>query len=82
MSMTTTHQTDAPSGDVRSFGTRGEADAAGGAGASPPEATRSIEPEAAWAAVRSGEARLLDLRTAAERRRYGAPPGATPVPPC
>jgi rhodanese-related sulfurtransferase len=40
---------------------------------------RSLEPEAAWAAVKRGEARLLDLRTQLERRRYGAPPGAEPV---
>jgi rhodanese-related sulfurtransferase len=26
-----------------------------------------------------GDARLLDLRTELERRRYGAPPGAVPV---
>ena len=40
---------------------------------------RSIEPEAAWAAVQRGEAQILDLRTEVERRRYGAPPGARPV---
>ena len=40
---------------------------------------RSLEPEAAWAAVERGEARILDLRTGAERRRFGAPPGAEPV---
>ena len=40
---------------------------------------RSLEPEAVWAAVERGEARLLDLRTGGERRRYGAPPGAKPV---
>ena len=40
---------------------------------------RSLEPEAVWAAVKRGDARLLDLRTQIERRRYGAPPGAEPV---
>ena len=29
--------------------------------------------------VGRGEARILDLRTGIERRRYGAPPGAIPV---
>jgi rhodanese-related sulfurtransferase len=32
-----------------------------------------------WAAVQRGEMEILDLRTAAERRRHGAPPGARPV---
>lgn len=40
---------------------------------------QSLEPEAVWAAVERGEARLLDLRSGIERRRYGAPPGAKPV---
>jgi rhodanese-related sulfurtransferase len=40
---------------------------------------RSIDPRDVWARVQRGEAELLDLRTAAERRRYGAPPGAKPV---
>ena len=40
---------------------------------------RSLEPEAVWAVVERGDARLLDLRTLIERRRYGAPPGAEPV---
>lgn len=40
---------------------------------------RSIEPAEAWALAQRGEARLLDLRTSAERRRYGTPPGAVPV---
>ena len=31
------------------------------------------------ALLQGGDARLLDLRTAIERRRYGAPPGAIPV---
>ena len=39
----------------------------------------SIPPEEVWARVERGEARLLDLRTEAERRHYGAPPGAEPV---
>jgi rhodanese-related sulfurtransferase len=34
----------------------------------------SISPERAWEQVRQGEARLLDLRTELERRRYGWPP--------
>ena len=40
---------------------------------------RSLEPEAVWAALERGDARLLDLRTQIERRRHGAPPGAEPV---
>lgn len=40
---------------------------------------RSIDAHTVWAKVQQGEAELLDLRTAAERRRYGAPPGAKPV---
>lgn len=32
-----------------------------------------------WALLQRGNARLLDLRTRLERRRYGAPPGAVPV---
>lgn len=43
------------------------------------DVARSLEPEAVWAAVERGEARLLDLRSGIERRRYGAPPGAKPV---
>jgi rhodanese-related sulfurtransferase len=39
----------------------------------------SLTPEEAWERVRRGEARILDLRTEGERRRHGAPPGATPV---
>jgi hypothetical protein len=34
----------------------------------------SISPERAWEQVGQGEARLLDLRTELERRRYGWPP--------
>ena len=41
--------------------------------------SRSIEPREVWQALERGEARLLDLRTELERRRYGAPPGAIPV---
>jgi rhodanese-related sulfurtransferase len=40
---------------------------------------RSIPPERAWELVGRGEARLLDLRTEVERRRYGWPPGAPRV---
>jgi rhodanese-related sulfurtransferase len=40
---------------------------------------RSVEPEEVWALLEGGEARLLDVRTNIERRRYGAPPGAEPV---
>jgi rhodanese-related sulfurtransferase len=40
---------------------------------------RSLEPEAAWAAVERGDAQILDLRTGYERHRYGAPPGARPA---
>jgi rhodanese-related sulfurtransferase len=45
----------------------------------PRAAERSLEPHEVWEAMQRGEARLLDLRTALERRRYGAPPGAVPV---
>jgi rhodanese-related sulfurtransferase len=34
-----------------------------------------ISPELAWERVRQGKARLFDLRTELERRRYGWPPG-------
>jgi rhodanese-related sulfurtransferase len=40
---------------------------------------RSVDSREVWARVQRGEAELLDLRTAVERRRYGAPPGAKPV---
>jgi rhodanese-related sulfurtransferase len=44
------------------------------------EATpRAFEPHQVWTRLQRGEARLLDLRTEIERRRYGAPPGAIPV---
>ena len=39
----------------------------------------SLPPTEAWQLVERGEARILDLRTATERRRYGAPPGLEPV---
>ena len=41
--------------------------------------SRSLSPHEAWAALQRGEARLLDLRSGAERRRFGAPPGARAV---
>ena len=37
------------------------------------EMPRALEPQEAWARLQRGEARLLDLRTGFERRRYGAP---------
>jgi rhodanese-related sulfurtransferase len=40
---------------------------------------RSLAPEAVWAAVERGEAEILDLRTAVERRHHGAPPGSRRV---
>jgi rhodanese-related sulfurtransferase len=40
---------------------------------------RSLEPREAWNLLERGEARMFDLRTEVERRRYGAPPGAVPV---
>ncbi len=39
----------------------------------------SLDPREVWARLQAGKARLLDLRTQAERRRYGAPPGAIAV---
>ena len=38
-----------------------------------------VSPVEAWQLVERGKARILDLRTDVERRRYGAPPGAEPV---
>lgn len=38
-----------------------------------------LEPEEAWARARDGEVEILDLRTRAERRRYGTPPGVRKV---
>jgi rhodanese-related sulfurtransferase len=43
------------------------------------EGVQSVEPQEVWALLERGDARLLDLRTKLERRRYGAPPGAIPV---
>ena len=40
---------------------------------------RSMTPREAWEAAERGEVKILDLRTDLERRRYGAPPGATHV---
>ena len=40
---------------------------------------RSVDAREVWALVQRGEARLLDLRTGMERRRYGSPPRAVPV---
>ena len=40
---------------------------------------RSVDPQEVWALLQREEARVLDLRTEIERRRYGAPPGAIPV---
>lgn len=42
-------------------------------------AVPSVTAAEAWARVQRGEARLLDLRTEAERRRYGWPPGSPRV---
>jgi CIC family chloride channel protein len=42
-------------------------------------AARSLPAEEAWAAAGRGELAILDLRTRAERRRYGWPPGAPRV---
>jgi rhodanese-related sulfurtransferase len=39
----------------------------------------SLDPKTVLERVRAGEVRLLDLRTRAERKRYGAPPGAEHV---
>jgi rhodanese-related sulfurtransferase len=40
---------------------------------------RSLSPQEVWSLLQRGDARLFDLRTEVERRRYGAPPGAIPV---
>ena len=45
----------------------------------PRAAGRSLDPHEVWEAMQRGDARLLDLRTVLERRRYGAPRGAVPV---
>ena len=39
----------------------------------------ALDPRAVWDGAQRGELRILDLRTTAERHRYGAPPGATSV---
>ncbi len=39
----------------------------------------SVTAEEAWAAVESGEASILDLRTSTERERHGWPPGSPRV---
>jgi hypothetical protein len=39
----------------------------------PRAAGRSLDPHEVWEAMQRGDARLLDLRTVLERRRYGAP---------
>jgi rhodanese-related sulfurtransferase len=43
------------------------------------ERARAVDPREVWERLQRGEVRVLDLRTEAERRRYGAPPGATSV---
>lgn len=45
----------------------------------PVGAVASVPATEAWARVQRGEARLLDLRTALERSRFGWPPGAPRV---
>ena len=45
----------------------------------PRAAGRSLDPHEVWEAMQRGDARLLDLRTVLERRRYGAPRRAVPV---
>lgn len=40
---------------------------------------RSLDPKTVLEEVRAGKVRLLDLRTEAERRHHGAPPGAIHV---
>lgn len=40
---------------------------------------RSLDPAEAHRRAEAGEVRILDLRTGAERRRYGAPPAAVAV---
>jgi rhodanese-related sulfurtransferase len=41
-----------------------------------PLAVKSLDPRDVLEAVEAGRVRLVDLRTKAERKRYGAPPGA------
>jgi rhodanese-related sulfurtransferase len=40
---------------------------------------RQLSPAEAWTRAQAGEVEILDLRTRAERRRHGAPPGARKV---
>lgn len=40
---------------------------------------RAIEPHVVWERSSRGEIEVLDLRTRAERKRYGWPPGARRV---
>ena len=40
---------------------------------------RSLDPAEAYRRAQNGELRILDLRTRAERRRLGAPPGSAHV---
>lgn len=40
---------------------------------------RSISPAEAWAETQRSGRPILDLRTRAERRRYGQPPGSKKV---
>lgn len=39
----------------------------------------SLTPKEAWARVESGKIEIFDLRTSAERKRFGWPPGARRV---
>jgi rhodanese-related sulfurtransferase len=43
------------------------------------QGVQSVEPPEVWSRLERSDARLLDLRTKLERRRYGAPSGAIPV---
>jgi rhodanese-related sulfurtransferase len=49
-----------------------------GKGGEPPSVAQ-LTPAEAWARAQADEVEILDLRTRAERRRYGAPPGARKV---
>ena len=44
-----------------------------------PRSAPGVAPERVWEQISAGQGRLLDLRTEAERRRYGWPPGARRV---
>jgi rhodanese-related sulfurtransferase len=39
-----------------------------------------VEPEAAWAAARTGRALIVDLRSSDERRKHGIVPGSLHIP--